>query len=87
MKQRSVNRVLVAVGVGIFLLVVASHAMAVPSSSGGSATGGAVMLDPFSLKTVTVASEPSGDLSLRPSRLSIRIPSRPPVRSAFQPLY
>lgn len=90
MKQRSWKKALVVAGAGVLLVVLASHAVAATSGASAAATG-TTIVDPFSLQTIAVASEPSGEqggsFSLRPSRVAIRFPSRPPARSAFRPIY
>lgn len=97
MKQR--------IGVGSALLIVlvtcivlAAVSSATYAAAGGPAAGLSVkqvtVIDPFSLRSVTVSSAQSRDMLkpfssvLNTSALrSIRIPYRPPRRSAFQPAW
>jgi len=77
--------VAVVAAVAVILLAVGAQALAVPAPTG---TQGQTILDPFRLTSITVSSMPEGQaLTLRGARPAIRIPMRPPQRSAFRPMY
>jgi hypothetical protein len=84
------NMVLAAVVLGILLATVGSVALAVPVQ-GEKGLSPRAFLDPFELRTIVVPSESSASGSGSPvvvlRRPEIRMPLRPPVRSAFRPVY
>jgi len=80
------GRVAVAAGV-LVVLAAGTHALALTAPVDGG-TQGQTILDPFNLTSVAVSTLSEGQpLDLRASRPSIRIPRRPPQRSAFRPWY
>ena len=81
MKCRKVLLVLLAFG--IVAAVVASTAVAAPKKSSQSSKADLTLLDPFTLRTVTVTSAGVSDVML--TRQAIRVPQRPAIRSAFRP--
>jgi hypothetical protein len=88
-----VKRIVLAAVIVSAVLVVSSMAYAVPAPAAGKPSLREVtVLDPFSLRTITVPSasrgeklgSPPGSADLRLVR-PVRVPSRPPCRSAFKP--
>lgn len=84
------NMVLAAVVLGILLATVGSVTLAVPVQ-GEKGLSPRAFLHPFELRTIEVPSEISGSGNGNPAvvltRPEIRIPLKPPVRSAFRPVY
>ncbi len=84
--------VLAAVIVGAILVVSSIAHAAAPPAAGKPSIKETTVLDPFSLRTITVLgaarsdklSSPPGSADLKLVR-PVRVPSRPPCRSAFKP--
>jgi len=81
MKCRKV--IMVVLVVGFVASVVGSSVLAAPKPAGQSSKAERTLLDPFTLRTVSVSSVSVSDAML--TRRAIRIPMRPACRSAFRP--
>jgi hypothetical protein len=81
MKCRKVIVVLLVLGV--IGGVIGSSALAAPKKPGQSSKTELTLLDPFTLRTLTVRSVTVSDTLL--TRRPIRVPMRPQTRSAFRP--
>jgi hypothetical protein len=75
--------ILVLLVLGLVAGIVGSSALAAPKKNDTSAKAQQTLLDPFTLKTLTVSSVSVSDVML--TRQAIRVPLRPVCRSAFRP--
>ena len=75
--------ILVLLIVGLVAGIVGSSALAAPKKDDASAKTQQTLLDPFTLRTLTVSSASVSDAML--TRQAIRVPLRPVCRSAFRP--
>lgn len=81
MKCRKVIMVLLVLG--FVASVVGSSVLAAPKPVGQSSKAERTLLDPFTLRIVSVSSVSVSETML--TRRAIRIPMRPQCRSAFRP--
>lgn len=83
MRPRKVIVVLLILGV--VAGVVGPSALAAPKRAGQSSKAEMTLLNPFTLRTVSVSSVSVSEATL--TRHAIRIPARPQCRSAFRPTW
>ncbi len=81
--------------VAVVVLVVVAGVFgpaAFAAKTDGKASGKQQLLDPFSLRVLVLDDDADGGRALKVTaadltRQAIRIPERPPLRSAFRPVY
>ncbi len=85
-KKRKVLLLMLLIGIVASLLTPAI--LAAPKAGDASSGKQATLFDPFALQTVVLtAGNPVVPAELKLTRQAIRIPFRPALRSAFQPVW
>jgi hypothetical protein len=92
MKRKGANvRRLVLAGVVVAMVMAAAGSMALAAPTAKTSPRELMLFDPFSLRTVMVSDEAPVGVASNPvvllRRPAIRVPYRPPLRSAFRPIW